>query len=257
MDQMKISPLFFITGLGMVGVAVASVLWVIGLGAAWPALLLGAAAWIVAVFQKITWAARFNMPIFNYIRNRFSAKHAGPVSWSYVGLITGIFECGIAFIFAFFIPALRQANWPDALAFGIGFGAAEALFLGLGQLGYIGYYTLRPEAVPEKDRESLVITTNSLLMIPIGIVERASALPIHVFTKLLIILAIQQEVFFLFLLSVAFKALVDGIAGWMHLEKDIKNVAKPAQWWAYESIFIILALISIAGIMLFSGHPGA
>ncbi|MEW6039852.1 MAG: hypothetical protein AB1648_16655 [Pseudomonadota bacterium] len=47
------------------------------------------------------------------------------------------------------------------------------------------------------------------------------------------------------------------LAGRMHLEKGIKNLAKPAQWWAYESIFMILALISIAGIMFLSGHPDA
>lgn len=252
---MKISPLFFITGLGMIGVAVAAALWITGLGAAWSVLLMGAAAWFIAMFQKITWAARLNKPIFDFIRNRFSVKFAGPVSWSYVGLLTGIFECGIAFIFVFLIPALRQANWPDALAFGVGFGAAEALFLGLGQLGYIGYAMLRPESIPEKERISLKITADSLLMIPIGIVERASALPIHIFTKVLIILAIQQEAYLLFFLSLGFKALVDGIAGWMHLEKDIRNVGKPAQWWAYEFIFIILALISIAGIMFLRQYP--
>jgi hypothetical protein len=51
-------------------------------------------------------------------------------------------------------------------------------------------------------------------------------------------------------LSFGFKSFVDGIAAWMHLEKDIKNVTKASQFWAYESIFIVLALISIVGIML-------
>jgi uncharacterized oligopeptide transporter (OPT) family protein len=63
-------------------------------------------------------------------------------------------------------------------------------------------------------------------------------------------LAVQQNIYLLFWLSFGFKSFVDGIAGWMHLEKDIKNVTKASQCWAYESIFIVLAPISIVGIML-------
>jgi uncharacterized oligopeptide transporter (OPT) family protein len=87
-------------------------------------------------------------------------------------------------------------------------------------------------------------------MIPIGIVERAATVPLHVFSNVLIILAVQQNIYLLFWLSFGFNVLVDGIAGWMHLEKDIENVTKASQMWAYESIFIVLALISIVGIML-------
>jgi len=55
-------------------------------------------------------------------------------------------------------------------------------------------------------------------MIPIGIVERAATLPIHIFTKAIIVLAVQQNIYLLFWLSFGFKSLVDAIAGWMYLE---------------------------------------
>jgi hypothetical protein len=54
----------------------------------------------------------------------------------------------------------------------------------------------------------------------------------------------------LFWLSFGFKTLVDGIAGWLQLEKNAENVTKASQAWAHQSIFTILALISIVGIML-------
>ena len=247
---MKISPLFFISGIGMVGVAVASALWIISLGATWSVLLLGGLAWIISVALKMAWAVPTTKPILNFLKSRLPVNLSGPISWSYIGLITGIFECGIALAFVLKLPILNQADWVNALAFGVGFGAVEALIVGLASLGHIGYYMFRPESIPEKKREEFKITPNSLLMIPVGIVERAATLPIHIFTKVLIILAVQQNIYLLFWFSFGFKSLVDGIAGWMHLEKDIKNVTKASQMWAYESIFIVLALISLIGIII-------
>ena len=247
---MKISPLFFISGIGMVGVAVASALWIISLGATWSVLLLGALAWIISVALKIAWSVPTNKPILNFLKSKLPAKLSGPLSWSYIGLLTGIFECGIALAFVLKLPILNQANWVNALAFGVGFGAVEAFVLGLAALGGVVYYTFCPESIPEKDWGKWRITPNSLRMIPIGIVERVSALCIHVFSKVLIILAVQQNIYLLFWFSFGFKTLIDGIAGWMHLKKDILSVTKASQWWAYQSIFIVLALISLIGIIL-------
>ncbi len=87
-------------------------------------------------------------------------------------------------------------------------------------------------------------------MLPVAPVERVSALLVHIFTKVLIILAVQQNIYLLFWLSFGFKSLVDAIAGWMHLEKDITNVTKASTLWAYESIFMILAIVSLIGIIV-------
>ncbi|MFW0860459.1 MAG: YhfC family glutamic-type intramembrane protease, partial [Dehalococcoidia bacterium] len=228
-NHMKISPLFFITGIGMVGVAVASALWIISLGADWSVLLLGALAWIISVALKIAWAVLTHKPILNFLKTKLPTKLSGPISWSYIGLLTGIFECGIALVFVLKLPILYQANWVYTLAFGVGFGAIEALVLGLLSLVRIGYYTIRPKSIPEKEREGLKITPDSLRTIPLGIVERVSALLIHIFTKAAIILAVQQSIYLLFWFSFGFKSLVDGIAGWMHLEKDIRSVTKASQ----------------------------
>ncbi|MBT9143719.1 MAG: hypothetical protein DDT29_02127 [Dehalococcoidia bacterium] len=147
---------------------------------------------------------------------------------------------------------LYEASWIDILAFGIGFGAFEAFALGAVALSQIGQYILRPEAIPEKYRreEDWKISLSNFSMLLVGPVERVSALCVHVFSNVIIILAVQQNIYLLFWLSFGFKTLVDGIAGWMTLEKDIENSTKVSQWWAYQSVFMTLALISVAGIVL-------
>jgi uncharacterized membrane protein YhfC len=248
---MKISPLFLISRIGMVGVAVIPSLCVLSIGGTWSALLLGGLAWIVSVAFKFAWSIPTNKPILSFLKRKLPAKLSGPISWSYIGLLTGIFECGIALAFVLKLDILYQATWADILAFGIGFGATEALVLGLISLCGGIYYIFRSQSITEKDRvqwnEGISVT---LLWMPIPTVERASTLCIHVFSNVLIILAVQHNIYLLFWLSFGFKTLVDGIAGWMSLEKDIENVTKASQMWAYQTIFVILAVVSLLGIIL-------
>ena len=100
-------------------------------------------------------------------------------------------ECGIALIFVLKLPTLYQANWEDALDFGVGFGAVEALVLGLISLGGVVYYTFCPQSIAEEDSKKWEIKRDTLLRIPEPIVERLSALLIHIFTKVLIVSAVQ------------------------------------------------------------------
>ena len=213
-------------------------------------LLLGGLAWIVSVALKFAWSIPTNKPILSFLKNKLPAKLSGPISWSYIGLLTGIFECGIALVFVLKFGILYQATWVDILAFGIGFGAIEAIVLGLISLFGAVYHMFHAQSIPEEDRahlgEGISVT---LPWMPIPIVERASAICVHVFSNMLIVLAVQQNIYLLFWFSFGFKSLVDGIAGWMSLEKGIENVTKASLMWAYQSIFMILALICIVGII--------
>lgn len=77
---MKISPIFFISGIGMVAVAVASALWSISLGAVWSVLLLGGLVWIISVALKFAWAMPTNKPILNFLKNKLPPRFSGPIS---------------------------------------------------------------------------------------------------------------------------------------------------------------------------------
>lgn len=249
-NHIKISPLFWISRIGMVGVGVIPSLWILSIDGTWSVLLLGGLAWIVSVTLKFACSIPTYIPILSFLKSKLPAKLSGPISWSYIGLLTGIFECGIALAFVLKFDILYQATWVDILAFGIGFGAIEAIALGL--ISFFGgvYHMFYAQSIPEEDRANLGEAISvSLPFMPIPILERASSICIHVFCNVLIVLAVQLNIYLLFWFSFGFKCLVDGIAGWMDLEKDIDNVTKASLMWAYQSIFMILALISIVGIM--------
>jgi len=262
-SQFKISPLYWIPamipGLGMIGVAGVSVQWILNMGAEWSVIRMGIFAWIISVALKFTFDAIFSKGILNYLKSKLPAKLSGPFSWTYIGLLTGIFECGISLAFVLQFDILYQASWIDILAFGIGFGAFESFALGLLALARIYQYMLRPESIPVteeeykeyKKKEDWKTICNNTMLLPVPIIERASALCIHVFSSVLIILAVQQNYYLLFWLSFWFKTLVDGIAGWINLEHNARNVTKASQVWAIQFIFMILALFSIVGTILF------
>ncbi len=52
-----------------------------------------------------------------------------PVLWLYMGLSTGVFECGATLAFTYFIKKLRHASWKETVGFGAGFGAVEAFLV--------------------------------------------------------------------------------------------------------------------------------
>jgi len=241
-----------IPGIGMLAVAAVPTLWILNLGAEWSVVVLGIFAWIVSVALKGAFHFLFSKQILSFLKSKLSPKLLRSFSWTYIGLLTGVFECGIALAFVLKLDILYQATWVDILAFGIGFGAFEAFALGIGALGQVGQYILRPESIPEEDtkEESWRTTLGNLSLLLVGPVERASAICFHVFSNVLIILAVQQNFYLLFWLSFGFKTLIDGIADWMTREKDIESSTNVGQWWTYQAIFMISALVSIIGIIL-------
>lgn len=229
-------PFFSYAGrLGMGGVAIVAAIAVIALfgSSALPFLALGALAWLVAVGLKFAWSVPTNTLVIGFLEKKFPMALSGPASWAYVGLLTGIFECGIALLFVLLQPMLRAAIWPEALAFGVGFGAAEAWVLGLFSLS---------QASEEKQKEAseLILATTA------PVIERISSLLVHAFTNVLIILAVQQSSHLLFWFSFGFKSLPDGVAAFGHLRWKV--LAEPSRIWLMELIFIVFGAISLLGL---------
>jgi uncharacterized membrane protein YhfC len=98
----------------------------------WGALGLGALAWGVAVALKFAWAIPFNPPIYTAV-NQALPSLGVPLFALYIGALTGIFEVGLMALLLSY-TRLGKAAWPHTLAFGIGFGAIEALLLGVSSL---------------------------------------------------------------------------------------------------------------------------
>lgn len=238
----KIYPVFYISVIGMVAVAVISMIYIVVKDMSVGIFLLGALSWIISYILKLIWAGHMNKKIFKMLKAKLGNALSKVVSWSYIGILTGIFECGLVLAFVYFIPVLNQAEWPDILSFGIGFGAVEALYMGLSYLLYLigSKYTAEPD-------DRLAVTKNNLLLIPVATVERISTLFVHLYSCVLIFVAVQENAYSYFWLSFAFKTLVDGIAGWLILEKDARKTNIASQQWSYQIIFAILGLIGLYG----------
>jgi len=246
---MKPSPSFSLIGLGMIIVGIFSILWSLNYGSKLSLILIGFLAWIVSVGLKFAWSIPTNKKIINYLEKKFSSKLSGPITWAYIGSLTGIFECGISLLFVLFIPSLLNANWQGIIGFGIGFGAIESIILGLISLTSNLYFLIKPSAAPKEVKKLWKkYRKYSFAAISTPIVERAATIPIHVFTIILIVLAVQQNMYYLFWLSFFFKSFVDSVAAWSHFKLDITNWKKPKQIWFVEFLIIIFGIISLFGV---------
>ena len=154
----------------MIAVAIAAVMyWKKDSGIPWSFFFWGALAWIVGVTLKV--GASIPTPTIIYqVRDVLPRTFAEPVLWIYIGLLTGIFECGATLGFAY-IQKIRKANWNQSVGFGAGFGAIEALLVGVGSLLMVLAIIYIPDKLPP---EYLKFATsgNSLWCIPAPIIER-------------------------------------------------------------------------------------
>lgn len=238
--------LFLLSGLGMVVVALVPILYW-KKNTAFKYFAWGALAWIVAVALKFAWAVPLNEPIINFLENQLPVGLAGPLAWIYVGLLTGIFECGIVLGFIYIISSLRKANWEDTVGYGIGFGAVEAFLLGIGSLVSVSLVVFFPESLPQDVLEAIQ-PPESLWHIPIPIIERVSAIIIHLFSTILIVYAFFTKMWKWFWLSFLYKTVVDTIAAYIHLAYGVDELTM-AGWWILELVFVILALVGLWGLL--------
>jgi uncharacterized membrane protein YhfC len=253
---MKVRPsiLSIFPGLGPILVGVFSILWSINYGAGSFFIFIGFPAWIVSVALKIAWAAPTNKRIKNYLDKKFSSKISGPIMWAYIGLLTGIFECGIILLFVVLIPSFSSANWPETIGFGIAYGAAEAIILGIFSFGRSLYCVLKPPATPQRVEQAvwLKIRKYPFTMISAPIVERIAAILLHLFTTVLIVVAFQQNAYYLFWISFFFKSFADSVAAWATQKFNIARWKKQRHIWFGEFLFVVLGVISIFGTIWLS-----
>jgi uncharacterized membrane protein YhfC len=233
--------LILVSGIGMVlaGLAFVTYAAVKHLGGKY--LLLGAAAWMVSVALKFAFALPFNQPIYNWLYTTFTDKIAGPIFWVYVGLLTGVFEVALVYLF---LRRTRfgRASWKQALAFGIGFGSVEAILLGILNLLTTISALLIPDQVGATLLNSLA-AQNNLVVSLAPVSERIFTILVHIFCNAAIFYAINARIPAWLWLSVAFKTALDGVAAYA----QTNWVDTPAFLWTIEGIIILFGLVALYG----------
>ena len=115
-----VSPLILIGPLGMVAVAVASIVyWKRKKGIPLNIFLLGGALWALSILVKLVMDLTITPSIYQGLGS-FSTEIVALLMGLYIGLRTGILENGFTYLGVTKSKRLRRANFDEAIAFGVG-----------------------------------------------------------------------------------------------------------------------------------------
>jgi uncharacterized membrane protein YhfC len=210
--------------------------------------LLGALAWVVANGLKSI--AAIPIPtVIDTVRAALPGALAEPLLWLYIGLLTGIFECGVVLGVAH-IRRVRSSHWPEAVGFGLGFGAIEAILLGVSSLTVTLLIILIPDQLPPELLQLADEQGGSLLAIPAPIVERVITMLVHAFSCVLIIYAVQTRQWKWFWLSFLYKTTLDTIAGFIQLTVGVQNLTILGMWLV-ELVLLPFGIAGLWGLVVF------
>lgn len=254
-----LSPWLLVSGAGMTLVGVLAVLGVTrGARSLWRPAGIGAAAWVVAVLLKMAWALPTNSFVHGRLRQVAGTSVGEPLFWVYVGLLTGVFECGLtALVVA--RSNLRKATWREALAFGTAFGVIEAVALGVVSLLGVAFLLLFYDVLPAETRARIatqLVGRAETLPLILPIFERLGTLFIHAFSCVVIVYGFKtRRALRWFVLAFAYKSAVDGVAAWgilaLKARESIEALVR------LEVLMVPFAVVGLIGLVLLYGRMQA
>jgi len=234
--------------LGMILVGLSSILfWRLKRHVSIKYFIFGGLVWFIAIIPKFVMDYTVTPILRVWSVNSFGWLVALIVIGAYVGFRTGVFECGFTFL-AFSKSHLREISLDDATAFGIGFGAFEAIFIAVPSLIQIAAFILNPsllDMLPPTQRQ-LIEAQLSLptWTVPAPIIERLFTLFVHLFTTLLIFISVTQRKLSYFLSAFLYKSILDALVPY------IQTIVKPDTTvgiYTAEIWVAILGLVAITG----------
>jgi len=200
---------------GMVAVGLAAIVyWRRRTGAPLRLFLQGGLWWGVAIAPKIVMDVYITPGFSSWLFNSLGLVATLLVIGLYVGLRTGLFESAVVLL-AFNREGLNDLDVEGAIAFGIGFGALEAIFLGVPSLIQIASFNLNPSLV-----ESLTLDQLMQLMVQLNaptwvvgapIIERGFTMLAHVYAILLVYKGVRHGDSRSLLMAVAYKGALDAM----------------------------------------------
>ncbi len=235
--QPHITPMVLLPGVGMA----LGALGFIGFGVrkgGWKYLLWGALFWVITVSLKFSWAMLENSPVYRAISEAFPGTTGLLLASLYIGALTGLTEVLLTWL-ALRFTRLGKADWKNALTFGVGFGAVEALLMGIGSL--VGMITVlnMPDQIPVEALRSVAQANNVLYGIA-PIFERFFTIWVHVFCCVLLFYAVTRRQVRWFWVSFAFKSLLDSVAGYAQLSGQLESLGF---LWMIEAIVILFGVV--------------
>jgi uncharacterized membrane protein YhfC len=169
----------------------------------------GALIWVIAIAIKLLMDVTVTTPFYLYLYS-YGALNALMGLSFYVGLRTGLLESGLSYLGVKYTN-FRSMNLYQALAFGIGFGAIEAIALGLQALLNLIVLILDPSLASLLSPAQQASLNAPTAVAFAAIIERAFVLIIHVFASVLVVYSIVSGKIRYLVYSILYKTLVDGM----------------------------------------------
>ncbi|MBN1259207.1 MAG: YhfC family intramembrane metalloprotease, partial [Anaerolineae bacterium] len=238
----EVKPWALFGGIGMVLVALGYTAYALMRKLGWAYLGWGALAWVVTVVVKFAMAIPLNPVIYQSLTGMLPESAALPIFNIYVGLLTGLTEVLITWL-VLKNTRLGRVSWSKALAFGIGFGAVEALLLGVSSLANVVLGMTAPDMAPLQALEQIA-RLNSLWVGAAPVVERFFTVLIHILANVLLFYGVARSDARWFWASFVYKSLVDVVAAFGQ-SWGIETLAK---LWLIEAFVILLGVVAWWGI---------
>lgn len=140
------NPFLMFGPIGMILVGLLSILiWKLKRHVGVKCFLLGGLVWAAAIAPKIAMDYTITPMLNVWAATTFGLVGLVIILGAYVGLRTGTFECGFTYL-AFSKSGLKKMSVDEATAFGIGFGAFEAILIAVPSLIQIVPFALNPSS---------------------------------------------------------------------------------------------------------------
>lgn len=239
---MKLSYWIILPDLVIIAISLAFIVFARRKNGPWSYLGLGALLWAITVGIKFLVAIPVNPLVYQvlYLPNALWAP-GSILFYIYVGLLTGLTEVLLTWLLLRY-TRLGSVPWAKALAFGVGFGTFEALFLCFFYLATHVSALIASEPFPEAMLSGLLLLNNPLYSFA-PVIERLGIIFLHIFCSVLLFYGVTSGQARWFWLSLVYKSLVDTIVTF-------------AQFWGTESLpklWTIEALILVLGCLAWWG----
>jgi uncharacterized membrane protein YhfC len=246
--SVSLTPVALLGGLGMILVALLFVGYAASRRLGWGYIGLGALLWTCTVVVKFVLAIPLNPVLYQALVVPDQIFAPSSLLFSlYVGALTGLTEVLLTWLLLRY-TRLGKVGWGKVLAFGIGFGAFEALLLGVSNFAGVLAGMLSPQSLGAAIGNLAALNNPFYGLAPV--VERIFTIFVHILSNVLLFYGVSRVQSRWLWVSFAYKSGIDAIAGFAQMW----GVAQLNHLWLIEGFVILFGLVGIWGIRWVAQH---